>query len=114
MILEDMVPDESIQGMILDAAAEGMAVAELEYLGLSLRVVNTLEEKVGIVYIEQLIDLTTEELIGIKQLGRGAVDQIAAALNIFPQLEAIRHRWNKGSERTEYYKRRVNTRKVLA
>ena len=103
-----------IQRMIRREAAKGMAVAELEYLGLSLRVINTLEERVGIVYIGQLIEKSEIELLGIKQLGSGAVKQIIAALERFPDLESERQRWNTGSERTEYYKTRINTRAILA
>lgn len=110
-----MLPgDIDIQRMIRREAAKGMAVAELEYLGLSMRVINTLEEKVGIVYIRQLIDKSEQELLDIKQLGSGAVKQIIAALKRFPELESERKRWHTGSEQTEYYKTRINIRAILA
>jgi len=110
-----MLPsDIGIQRMIRREAANGMAVAELEYLGLSLRVINTLEEKVGIVYIKQLIEKSKEDLLDIRQLGSGAVKQIIAALERFPELESERQRWHQGSERTEYYKTRINIRAILA
>lgn len=103
-----------IQRMIRREAEKGMAVAELEYLGLSLRVINTLEDRVGIVYIRQLIEKSESELLDIKQLGSGAVKQIVAALERFPELEGERQRWHTGSERTEYYKTRINIRAILA
>lgn len=110
-----MIPSNvDIQMLIRSEAAKGMAVAELEYLGLSLRVINTLEEKVGIVYVQQLIDKSEKELLHIRQLGAGAIKQIMAALERFPDLENERQRWHKGSEYTEYYKNKVNIRSILA
>lgn len=103
-----------VQRMIRREAAKGMAVAELEYLGLPLRVINTLEEKVGIVYIKQLISKSESELFKIKQLGSGGVKQIIAALERFPELEVERQRWHAGSERTEEHKTQINIRSILA
>ena len=103
-----------IRRMILDAARNGLAVAELEYLGLSLRVVNTLEEKLGVLYLQELIDMSEEELLSTRQLGSGALKQISKALERFPELESERFRWHKGSDRTEYYKTKINTRAILA
>lgn len=110
-----MLPDdEKIQDMIFQSADNGMAVAELEYLGLSLRVVNTLEQKVGILYLRDLLSMSEDDIAGIRQLGSGAIRQITEALGRFAELEGERTRWNKGSEKTEYYKQRVNTRAILA
>ena len=89
---------------ICKEAARGTAVAELEYLGLSLRVINTLEEKVGVIYIKQLIEKSHQELSEIRQLGFGGIKQIMSALERMPELEIERCRWHKGSERTDYYK----------
>lgn len=110
-----MLPiDFEIQELIRKKADNGMAVAELEYLGLSLRVINTLEEKMGVIFIQQLIEKSEKELLAIKQLGQGAVKQILNALERFPELENERERWHKGSERTEYYKHRIDVRSVRA
>lgn len=110
-----MLPDdEAIQDMIFESADNGLAIAELEYLGLSLRVVNTLEQKVGIVYLQDLLSMSEEDIAKIRQLGDGAIKQISDALARFPELEQERYRWNKGSDRTEFYKQRVNTRAILA
>lgn len=103
-----------IQRMIRREAAKGMAVAELEYLGVSYRTINTLEEKVGIVYLKQLINKTEEELLNIEQLGSGAIEQIIDALERFPELESERKRWHQGSERTDYYKTRTNIKAILS
>lgn len=110
-----MLPDdETIQDMIFESADNGLALAELEYLGLSLRVVNTLEQKVGVVYLQDLLSMSEEDIAGIRQLGSGAIKQLSDALARFPELERERSRWNKGSEKTEFYKQRVNTRAILA
>ena len=110
-----MIPsDVYIQKLIRNEASKGMAVAELEYLGLSLRVINTLEEKVGILYVQQLIDTSEKELLHSRQLGLGAIKQIMDALARFPDLENERQRWHKGSEYTEYYKKRIDIRAMLA
>jgi DNA-directed RNA polymerase alpha subunit len=110
-----MLPDdEHIQDMIFESADNGLAVAELEYLGLSLRVVNTLEQKVGVVYLQDLLSMSEEDIANVRQLGSGAIKQISDALARFPELEQERSRWSRGSDRTEYYKQRVNTRAILA
>jgi hypothetical protein len=110
-----MLPDdEHIQDMIFEYADNGMAIAELEYLGLSLRVVNTLEQKVGVLYLRDLLSMSEEDIAGIRQLGGGAIRQIAEAFKRFPELESERSRWNTGSDKTEYYKQRVNMREILA
>ena len=103
-----------IQNIIRKEAEKGMAVAELEYLGLSLRIINTLEEKVGIVYMKQLIDKSEAYLLDVDQLGSGAIRQIKVAMERLPELEKEKKRWHTGSERTDYYKTKIDIRAILA
>lgn len=110
-----MLPsDVEIQKIIRKEAEKGMAVAELEYLGLSLRIINTLEDKVKIIYMKQLIDKSEAYLLEFDQLGTGAIKEIKVAIGRISELEKEKKRWNTGSERTEYYKTRINTRAILA
>jgi DNA-directed RNA polymerase alpha subunit len=113
-MIEMLPDDERTQDMIFEQADSGMGVAELEYLGVSQRVINTLEDKMGIVYLQQLIEMSRETLLAVRQLGRGGVQEIMEAFKRFPELELTRQRWHKGSDKTEYYKKRVNTRAILA
>lgn len=110
-----MLPNDiEVRKMIRKESAKGMAVAELEYIGLSLRVINLLEEKIDIVYMHQLIDKSEEFLLDVDQLGLSAVKQIKNALRRFPELEKERHRWHKGSDKTEFYKTKTNIVASLA
>lgn len=97
-----------ITQQIEQAAAAGMAVAELEYLGLSVRTINALESsKYKCVFLEDLIVLSPEEITSIPSLGTGGLKEIVAALQRFPELEQERLRWNKGSDRLEFYKKNI-------
>lgn len=110
-----MLPQNvQIRDSIVAAARKGMAVAELEYLGVSLRAINTLEQQAKIIFLQQLIALSYADLQKVSHLGKGGVDEIIHALERFPELEAERMRWHKGSDKTEYYKRRINTKAILA
>lgn len=104
-----MLPrDQYVQALIRKEATEGMAVAELEYLGLSLRVINVLEEKGKIIFLKDLINKSYNFLCGVGQLGPGGVKQISNALAKFDLLEKERDRWHKGSEKVEHYMNNIN------
>lgn len=66
---------------ILIAIDEKMAIAELEPLGLSIRTITGLEDKLGIIYLEELLKLTLAELKAVKNLGTQAVKEVEVALN---------------------------------
>lgn len=103
-----MLPSNvDIQKMIRKEASKGMAVAELEYLGLSLKVINALENRMGIVYIRQLANKSKEDILEVSQLGLAAVKQILKAFERFPELDKEQKRWHKGSDKIEYYKSKI-------
>ena len=110
-----MLPENvQIRESIIAAALKGMAVAELEYLGLSMRAINTLEQQANIVFLKQLLELSDKQLREVPYLGKGGIEEIISSLERFPELESIRKRWHKGSDKTEYYKKCIDTRAIFA
>lgn len=105
MLLPEDCPE--ICTLIFDAAENDATVAELEYLGLSNRIINTLEESEGIVYLRDLIELSESELRKVRQINEVGVRQIKLVLSRFHLLEKEKRRWNCGSERLDHYKFRV-------
>lgn len=81
---------------IKETAKKGLPIAELEYLGLSLRVINSLEESVyKIVYLEDLLGLTTSDLNSIENLGVSGLKQISMALHKLDSLENEKNKWHR-------------------
>lgn len=69
-------------------------VAELEYLGLSVRVINSLEESEwNIVYLEDLLAMNEEEILSIPNIGELGLAQIKKVLTKYHTLEEARARW---------------------
>lgn len=104
-----MLPDApKTRKLIREAAAAGVAIAELEYLGLSVRTINALESSVhNCVFLEDLIELSADQVAEIPSLGQHGLGEIIEALRRFPELESQRQRWHKGSDRLEFYKKRI-------
>lgn len=110
-----MLPaSHKVRKLVQDAAAKGMAVAELEYLGLSARTIQVLEEsKYKCVYLRDLIKLKTDQLIGIHGMGSGCINEINEALRRFPELEEQRNRWHRSTERVEMYKAKLKNKSFV-
>lgn len=71
-----------------------IAIAELEYLGVSLRVINSLEEsEYNLVYIDDLLKLTEQEISLIPNIGKSGVSQIFNALKNLENLEKEKAVW---------------------
>lgn len=71
-----------------------IAVAELEYLGVPLRVINSLEEsKYNVVYLKDLFSLSNSELSSIPNLGKSGIKQIFDALSRIDDLEEEKSKW---------------------
>jgi hypothetical protein len=49
------------QGSLLDADGDRLSVAELELYGLPVMVIDALEETFGILYVDELCELTEEQ-----------------------------------------------------
>ena len=99
---------EEVKKAILKEIEKDMTVADLEYLGLSLRVINILEDKGKIIYIKQLVKKSHQELVEIHQVGLGGMKQIINALNRILELDSVRNSWQKGSDRIDHYKSKIS------
>ncbi len=60
--------------------SEKTPMAELEFFGLSVRVINEIEDKMGLIWIEDLPENLEEELWKIKNLGPKRVNRMLGAL----------------------------------
>ena len=110
-----MLPKNSnIHRMICKAASEGMPISDLEYAGLSVRIINALEEKMGIMSLRQLISYSEEDLLAIKTIANTSITQIKKAFRRFPEIESEKIKWNKSSDRLNYYKNHINQKTILA
>lgn len=108
--------DRALRQKVMDAALEGVTIAELEYLGLPLRVINALEEDLNAIYLADIINLDDKILLSVKQLGKLGFQLITNALYRIDELEAERERWHKGSEKTTHYKlhAKVDMKSILS
>jgi DNA-directed RNA polymerase alpha subunit len=90
-----MLPkNPTLLSKILRCSKDGMSIAELEYIGLPLRVINSLEEsKYRIIYIKDLISLDETQIASIENLGNSGIKQITKAFNNFHLLEEERKKW---------------------
>jgi len=63
-------------------------VAELEGSGLSVRAINLLEERAGVVWIRDLVGMREEDLLSIVAIGPVIIKQLRLSLGLFLTLEA--------------------------
>lgn len=81
------------QAMLVAMDCDDFGIAELEALGLSLRVINLLEEKLGIIWLRELLSYDPSELRErVPFLGQSGVEEIIGALSRFDQLAAYEAR----------------------
>lgn len=86
-----MLKDQKIKNK-----ANEICVAELEYLGVSLRVINSLEEsKYKIVYLKDLLALNESDIKTIPNLGSTGLKQILNALDKLDNLENEKKKWHE-------------------
>ena len=91
-----MLPkDPVLLKSVIDAANENVPIAELEYIGLSLRVINSLKEsKYNLIYIKDLISLNPTQMCKIENLGSSGVKQISKALQKIGKLKDEKAKWH--------------------
>ncbi len=87
LTLADRVSTRARHAMLMALDGSDFGIAEMEALGLSLRVINLLEEKLGIIWLSELLAYGPDELRQrVAFLGQSGVDEIMAALSRFDQL----------------------------
>jgi len=83
------IPEESIAS-IMRGCKRKDAVVEMELMGLSQRVINALEEsEFEIIYLEELIGFTLDEIMSIDNIGATAINQLCSILIRYSQLEKL-------------------------
>ena len=100
----DMISKEAMLA-IEKGIENGNTIAELEYLGVSLRTINQIEEYCEIIYLKDLICFSDKQILNIPNLGKKGLDSIRQALENYDQLDLNRKRWHTGSVRLERYKK---------
>ena len=69
-------------------------IAELEYIGLPLRIINALEEsKYKLIYIKDLLAVSEAEISKIDNLGSSGVKLIYEVLKNFKNLDKEKEKW---------------------
>lgn len=96
------IPKKALEAIQAAIAADA-PVADLEYLGLSVRIINMLEEsEFNIVRLEELMGVDPQELIAIENLGSVSVKKIFEALSKYDQLEEAKEeedgQWMQGEK----------------
>jgi hypothetical protein len=81
---------EKVCKLIQEAANNGMYVAELEYLGVSVKTLNLLESKHQCVTLQDLISLNKAS---IDELGDISSAEVMSALSRFNELEKHKKEW---------------------
>lgn len=96
------IPKKALDAIRAAIAADA-PVADLEYLGLSVRIINMLEEsEFNIVRLEELMGVDPQGLIAIENLGAVSVRKIFDVLSKYDQLEGAKAeedgQWMQGEE----------------
>lgn len=76
-----IINNQEAREALVEAVAQDMAIAELEPLGLSVRTITGLEDKLGFIYLQDLLNVTIKELRSVKNLGAQAAKEVEYALN---------------------------------
>ena len=66
----------------------GNTIAELEYLGVSLRTINQIEESCNIIYLKDLVCLSERQILNIPNLGEKCLKSIKQALENYDKLNS--------------------------
>jgi DNA-directed RNA polymerase alpha subunit len=79
---------EAARRAILEGVRRGDPLAELEYLGLSTRYINLLENcELQLLSLEQVVSLRPDELLAIANFGQSGLEELLWALARYDQLE---------------------------
>lgn len=94
------------------AVDEGMALAELQLLGLSVRTINTLEDH-KCVYVRDLLKYTKEKVKAMKNMGDFALLEIERSFSNFDLLDKKNKQLTKTTSKIENYQEKLNSRVYL-
>ena len=113
--MECLLPkDKKKRDEIFKLAKEGLALAELEYLGVAPKIISTIEENCGALYLSQLLKMRDDQILGMNSMGISAISQLKKAFEKILDMPQCVEKWHKGSDSLEKYKKSINKRKFLA
>lgn len=81
MKIRAKIQNDESRTAVLEALDQHMSIADLEPLGLATRTISGLESKLGIIYLEQLLEITFKDVQAAHNLGASAVREITFAIN---------------------------------
>lgn len=70
-------------GLRITKAQLDTPIAELEGYGVDVRNIGIIENRLNILYVGQLLQLTPQELLNVKQLGPTGVQEIQDGVKLF-------------------------------
>lgn len=100
----DMISKKAMLA-IEEGIKNGNTIAELEYLGVNLRIINQIEEHCNIIYLKDLVCLSERQILNIPNLGEKCLKSIKQALENYDKLNSNQKRWHTGSMKLERYKK---------
>lgn len=95
------------KSLLVKYATDGMTIAELEYLGLSTRIISMLENSLNLLYLKDLLNLNQKDILTIRQFDKRTLRLILESLNKIEDYEKIKAKWNSSSQKIEIYKNKV-------
>jgi uncharacterized protein (UPF0254 family) len=103
-----------LKEMIRQGAANGIAIAELECIGLCQTAINILENH-NIIYLADFLELE-KDLNGIRKISTRAINGIRQALKNFDDFEQKMKDREKSTPKIEIYKKTASNilKKILA
>jgi len=101
MILLDEL-DLDLKNSVIQASDEDASVSDLEFVGLSLKIIASLDDA-GIIFMKQLIMKTRKQLLKVKNIGEIAVEEIAKAIKNYQNVELNKAIATNGSQNVQKY-----------
>ena len=83
-----MIISEFAHKAILRGVERGDCISEMEALGLSQRIINSLEHHLKITTLEQLVEHTEEQLLAVPNIGGTALEALHKCLERYTELDA--------------------------
>jgi DNA-directed RNA polymerase alpha subunit len=98
--------DRILRGQIIEIANnKKLPIAQLELVGLSVRLINVLELNKSIIYLSELIALTSQDLVQIAGIDLNSIKSIKKAIADAPKVEMKKREFDK-KESIDYKKYR--------